>query len=70
MEKNKKEEIPRAMIDKDGEIKTDKKEIEETYIKFYKNLFEKSEIESDISKGIIELKLVNIKEKVKLKENT
>ena len=39
------------------------------YIKFYQNLFEKAEIESDVSKGIIQLKLVNIKEKAKLKEN-
>ena len=66
MDKNNKEEIPRAMIGKDGEIKTEKKEIEETYVKFYENLFEEAEIESDISKGIIDLKFVNIKEQAKL----
>ena len=71
--KMKNEELPSAMINKQGKLETEKGKISEVFKEFYEDLFKKEEIEtinSKEAKEIREITFNTVKNLAQIKENT
>ena len=56
MERKKKEELPSAMLDKAGGLKTEKQEILDVYEDFYRELFIQEEEDTELAKQVKEIR--------------